>query len=107
MEKQKYNSQTSVYLIGNVDLNYYKIGFAFDSIARMRSLCLPFDVALLASIMMRNRYEALDLEQGLHIKYQKSAIKGEWFRDLNPDDFMSDAEDLATEYLSTKPGWNY
>jgi hypothetical protein len=97
---------TSVYLIGNDALNYYKIGMAINPLRRMKALSLPFEVKLIASIEMRNRFEALDLEQGLHIHYADRALQGEWFSNMTAKDFMDSAETLATQYLATKRSWN-
>ena len=95
-----------VYLIGNTQLNYYKIGIAWDIVRRMADFSLPFEIELLAYITLPTATKARDIEQGLHAHFSANHLRGEWFRDITKDQFISAAEDLSTKSLS-KVSWRH
>lgn len=99
MDYKIFDSQNHVYLVGNKKLNYYKVGVAVNIQKRINGLSSPFEVELMAHIALKNRFQALDVEAGLHRLYLKKNIRGEWFRDLNPKTFVDDAETVATGLL--------
>lgn len=91
-EIDPYYRTTFVYLIGNKDLGFYKIGIAQNVQKRAASLSLPFTVEVFHSFSRPDRGSALTMEQELHRLYAPDNLLGEWFRDIDLVQFPYDAE---------------
>jgi predicted GIY-YIG superfamily endonuclease len=87
-----YYKTTFVYLIGNKELGFYKIGIAQNVKKRAASLSVPFAVEVFHSIPRNNRGLALNMEKDLHRLYRPDLLTGEWFRNLDIVQFPYDAE---------------
>ena len=87
-----YYQTTFVYLIGNKELGFYKVGIAKNVPKRAASLSVPFSVEVFQSISRPDRGAALSMEQQLHRLYHTDLLTGEWFRDLDITQFPYDVE---------------
>lgn len=94
---------SNLYLIGNKELNYYKIGFSHNPEKRIREFNLPFEIEVLAVIPTRSAFVALWAEQNLHQYYRHNRLRGEWFRDISPSNFRRKAE-KEVEAIDKKSG---
>lgn len=76
--KQK-NKDGYVYLIKAKDYNFYKIGFSTNVKRRLRDINAsnPFEIEI---IEIYKGLTAYDLEQSIHLKYNKDRIKNEWYK---------------------------
>jgi len=92
LEKDPYYQTTFVYLIGNKELGFYKVGIAQNVPKRAASLSLPFSVEVFQSLARPDRGSALMLEQQLHRLYLPDLLTGEWFKNLDIVQFPYDAE---------------
>jgi hypothetical protein len=97
MNPDKHKDITSVYLFGNKRLNYYKVGIAHNIRTRLSSMTLPFEVKLLSYMELPDRASALLVEESLHLRYRRNWVRGEWFKNLLAEQFLPDAEDIATK----------
>jgi hypothetical protein len=72
-----------VYLVGNADLSWYKIGVSRkDVTVRLEQIqaSVPFTLQLLGH--WRTDW-AFDIEKMTHEKFWKHHLRGEWFKDLD------------------------
>ena len=81
----------SVYLAGNGELNYWKIGMSACPEKRSQSLLLPFEVRLVSVVPVGNRDEAREAEKIVQARFQHLQIRSEWFRDVVPAVFRAEA----------------
>lgn len=90
------NAPHWVYVIGNLELGWVKIGFTGDLAGRFSRLQVdcPFKLQRIASWKIANAGEAVKLEKLVHDKVKAKRIRGEWYG-LN----ISDVVELS-EYVS-------
>lgn len=75
------NTPHWVYVIGNMDFGWVKIGFTGDVPKRFNTLQVgvPFKLQRLASWKVANIGEAVRLERLAHDRVEKHRIRGEWY----------------------------
>jgi hypothetical protein len=75
------NTPHWVYVVGNMDFGWVKIGFTSDMPRRMSGLRsgVPFNIERLASWKVPNLSEALKLEKMAHLRVFGKRIRGEWY----------------------------
>lgn len=81
-----------VYLIGNKELSYYKIGMSTNIEKRLHDIRhnVPFVVKLFHREPCRSRKYAFQLEQRLHRLYHPRRLENEWFSDISAEQFHMD-----------------
>lgn len=87
-----------VYLVGNLELKWFKIGVSkFPAAKRTREIqnSVPFPVVLLGHVTTRLG-EAL--EEDVHTRFWKNRIRGEWFRDLDIVEVMTYMNERLKQY---------
>jgi hypothetical protein len=88
-----------LYLIGNADYRWYKIGLSADPARRCVALDetkLPFQISVIRTHKIKDQY-ALHVERRVHRFYSAQRLRGEWFRDIDPDDFCMQAQRLSKD----------
>ena len=73
-----------VYLFGNMELRWFKIGFSRREVReRLEEVQsgVPFELKLLGH--WKSPYHAPTIEKIAHEKFWSKHIRGEWFRDLD------------------------
>jgi hypothetical protein len=93
-----------VYLIGNEDVGYYKIGKSDKPWMRLHALDstkLPFSLQMLAIL----RVGAADswVESRLHRHFDARRIRGEWFRNVSTQEFLRKAKALHKQFRKEYP----
>lgn len=75
------NTPHWVYVIGNMELGWVKIGFSCDVPKRLNSLRagVPFELQRLASWKVKSAGEAVRIERLAHEKVAAYRIRGEWY----------------------------
>lgn len=94
------NRTPAVYLIGNLDFGYCKIGRSKHPWSRVRELDepkLPFEIEILA-IMRVGKHADLWLEKKLHKVFRKRKLRGEWFTGVFAEEFTRKAKKLMRAY---------
>ncbi len=93
-----------IYLIGNYRLNWFKIGRTTDCVARLKGIqhTLPFPVVELHHHEVPSLNFAGALESDLLDWYSLINIRGEWFADINFDEFPSVVQQLADNLVVEK-----
>ncbi len=90
-----------VYLIGNTDYGFYKIGVTKDEVKwRMKAVDsprLPFELKVLAEVEVGSA--AFFVEKNLHVFYKKNNVRGEWFVAIKPKYFVRKAKQLFIDYV--------
>jgi len=87
-----------VYLVGNTQLSWYKIGVTSKTVVeRVRGIqnSVPFEVTLFHSVGVRLG-EAL--EEDVHTRFCRHRIRGEWFEKLDVVEVMSYMTERAKMY---------
>jgi hypothetical protein len=86
-----------VYLVGNKELNYYKVGISTQVGGRIKQFNVPFDVEIFQMAKFDNPWNALQVEQKLHQFYKGIGLhlRGEWFKSIPTSDFINRTKDLA------------
>ena len=99
MNRRFYQSQHHVYLLGNPNLGYFKIGMSHDADMRLKNFNLPFDIAVLKVVRVPDRFKARTLEIALHGFYTGRGLhlRGEWFKNINVREFTSVCKNLAKD----------
>lgn len=85
-----------VYLVGNRELGWYKIGLSKNIRERLKTLrqMVPFKVKKISS--WSYVADVALLEQYLHRQFHKQRLQGEWFQLSQEDVFRCD--ELVTQY---------
>jgi hypothetical protein len=86
-----------VYLVGNKELNHYKIGYSINPRHRLGAIQVPFEIKLLAAVPCENRFIALATEQILHSRFGKHRTRGEWFKNTPLGKFVDESETAIAE----------
>lgn len=79
-----------LYVIGDQDNRYIKIGIAKDVESRLSAhqTSNPVSLDVWISVKLDNRVRARELEQSLHNKYEEFNTRGEWFYAFVVDDLV-------------------
>jgi hypothetical protein len=89
-----------VYLIGNVDFGFYKIGITRQAVKwrllDIDSPRLPFSLEVLAEYDAGLAAHFIEVE--LHKLYKKTNARGEWFNNISTEDFLRQAKKLHAAY---------
>lgn len=84
-----------IYLIGNKEHSYYKIGISKWPEQRLVQLqIMPFPVELYAAVSAcsdSDLSKARRIEKEMHTIYKGMSLRGEWFHFVDTDDFLSTA----------------
>lgn len=96
-----------IYLIGNLEHSFYKIGISRDMRLRMRNFRgLPFPVFVLVNYELKideprmQRRAALAVERGLHTVFHETHLQGEWFKDVDLSLFVDSVKNLEGVFLA-------
>jgi hypothetical protein len=76
-----------VYLFGNIQLRWFKIGFTRRTVAeRLEEVQagVPFGLHLLGH--WKSQFHAETIEKITHEKFWGNHLRGEWFRDLDVEE---------------------
>jgi hypothetical protein len=94
----------SVYLFGNTEHGWYKIGMSINPEQRLENFGgLPFEIKLIASVItFENPYMARLVERKLHKVYSYAHIRGEWFSTIETNDFLDKAKAVVESILSSE-----
>ena len=73
-----------VYLVGNIELKWFKIGITKDIVRRISQIQnnLPFKIERLGSWEVKYGF-AEAVEEQTHARFYSKHIQHEWFRDLD------------------------
>jgi hypothetical protein len=82
----------SVYLIGNIERNMFKIGVSCNPTKRIKQLNAPFELTLLAELLIDKQdgpsllKRARAIEKKLHTFYarKRCRLRNEWFQNIDP-----------------------
>ena len=85
-----------VYLFGNKELNFFKIGFSSNVSRRLEDFhhYLPFVLEVFHTEPFKTESSARCLEQKLLKQYFPKYVRGEWFKDIDPFEFMQSCQRL-------------
>lgn len=85
-----------VYLIGNKNLNWFKIGISKWPEQRLQQFnVFPFEVELFTAIAVgtdKDLKKAMRIEKDLHKMYEINKIRGEWFHTVDVVAFVKMVE---------------
>lgn len=91
-----------VYLIGNREYGWYKIGITHWPENRLKQLeNTPFELELITAVAIadrRDRSHALSVEKKLHEAYKEHHLRGEWFRSIDTKDFLTRVKSFTQRY---------
>lgn len=75
----------NVYVVGNLELSYFKIGMSSQVMYRVRQLStnVPFDLQIFHLEPFLVESDAFNFEQKLHMHYHQNRLRGEWFEKLD------------------------
>jgi hypothetical protein len=90
---------TCVYLMGNVEHNWFKIGMSSDPGRRLNDFTVPFALKLLCVVPMPDAVKARQTEKQLHEYYAPRRAQREWFTGVDPDEFIR--QTLKFKYQGT------
>lgn len=89
-----------VYLIGNKDYRFYKIGVTKSEVKwrleEIDSPRLPFPLEIFAQLEVG--LAAHFVESQLHKFYKKRSLRGEWFGEIKPTEFVRKALSFLATY---------
>jgi len=94
MKKQRH-----LYLFGNTEHKWYKLGVSYSPESRMDAFqeFLPFPVELIAAVRFTwlDGFRAFEAEKCLQQHYAGYRQRGEWFRDLPVEAVVTHIKKLA------------
>jgi hypothetical protein len=78
---QSYIKPCVVYLIVTEDHKYVKIGISTDMDKRLQSLqaACPLKLSVYDTIVCLHQYDAVKIEQSLHLSFRDNSVHFEWF----------------------------
>lgn len=80
--------QSFIYLMGNVQHGWFKIGKSDDPVRRMNDLTVPFALELLRVVPVPQDV-VFSVERLVQEKYQHLHLNKEWFKDIDPERFVT------------------
>ncbi len=86
-----------IYLFTDPDSRYFKIGISNNVMRRLKDFSLPFVPQLLVAIKVEDRETAALVEGELHRHFADKHLNLEWFRDVDPEDFIQRSIELLKE----------
>ena len=88
-----------VYLLGNIEHGWFKIGISKLPERRVSDLqILPFELKLITTVAVGpSRKRALFVEKRLHMHYVNNKIRGEWFKDIDTKDFLTKVQEFSSQ----------
>jgi hypothetical protein len=82
-----------VYLMGNFEYGWFKIGRSSNPVRRWKSIDrLPFGVSLLGKYEVASYAQAKKVEKALHEYFYPEHMRGEWYHYINAAEFQSVAK---------------
>lgn len=90
-----------LYLIGNQEYQWFKIGISKKIEERIKQLNTPFRLTTFYSLRCGNVSSALALENLMHIRYQDKRVLGEWFSSIDPEDFSNSVRQALESLIKT------
>jgi hypothetical protein len=76
--------------MGSGKYSWFKIGVSNHPEVRLKELstpCLPFELFLLRAVPVHSKSDACFVEKRLHKLYEDKRTSGEWFTDIDLQDF--------------------
>jgi hypothetical protein len=86
-----------VYVIGNLELNYFKIGVSCAPASRLKQLDTPFELQVLHAEPCGTVREAPAVERAVHMLFHRQRVRGEWFHCLDLVDAIAQIKALGSK----------